>query len=59
MNSFLSSQGTNERLYHKSIKREISFQSRFWLATFSRMEDACAALLVDNTGSCTEATGAV
>jgi len=59
MNSFLSSQGTNERLYRKSMKREISFQSRFRLATSSRMEDACEAMLVGDTGFHTEETGAV
>jgi len=59
MNSFLSSQGTNERLYSKSIEREISFQSRFWQATSPRIEDACAALLVGDTGFRMEGAGAV
>jgi len=54
----LSSQGTNERLYRKSMKKEIFFKSRCRLATSSRMEDACAALLVGDTGFRTERAGA-
>jgi len=59
MNSFLSLQGNNERLYRKSMKREISLQSQFRPATSLRMEDACEALLVGDTGFRTEGAGAV